>query len=417
MRTFLTALLTVLLAQLAGWEPANAEEYRLASQDRLSMRVVTWDPEKRGYVRFEAVSGEYTIGADGILSIPLIGEVMARGQTTKSLAALLVQQLRRQVGLSELPDLGLEVIGHLPVYVLGDVAAPGSFPYRPGMTAQQALALAGGLMRPPVGTGPGVINDALRLEGEMRTIAAEITTLDSERQRLLEDLKALAADDQSAASVPASDGPAPPPSNMEGLDRDILVATKATRQAQSARVKELQQVLREQIARLSAQISLRGKQIVQRGKELEGLSSLKERGLVANATFSSLGSLVDDLEAKRLQLEIARLGAQQQLNIAERDKLTIVDDARAKDLSRLKDVDHQITVRRLRMETVRTLHTKAVEAGLVAPVAGQQTRTQYQITRSTDGAAQTFEVEPGHLLLPGDLIMLNRVDDSSKIGG
>lgn len=406
MMGFAKGALVVLLALSSFVGIAFADTYRLTGQDRILLRAVHWDPDRAAYTPLEAVSGEYSIASDGTLLLPLIGEVMARGETTTSLAKILMQRLRRQAGFSELPDVGLEVIGHQPIYVLGAVASPGAYPFRPGLTAMQALALAGGPVRPPVGTPGGALNDAVRLEGELRSLADEIKRLQDQEQRLLADVGTL---NNTAGSDADSSAATDALAAVSGLNSEILAATLAARKAQGERIQELQKVLRKQIESLTTQIALREDQIAQTRVELANVESLKDRGLTVNARLSALTSALNDLEAKRLQLDIARLTAQQQLNLAQRDELQLVDDARAKDLSQLNDLEGEIASRQIRLEAVRTLYTQAVASGLVTPEPDIPTETRYHVVRNLDGGQQSLDIAASDEVLPGDTVEISRV--------
>jgi protein involved in polysaccharide export with SLBB domain len=409
MNTIIRIVLAVLSAVLpAGLAPVpaafagEAEPYRLQPQDEIMLKAMRWDTESAGYRQWAGVSGTYVLGPDGGLMVPLGGRTQAAGLSPEQLAEQLSQYLHRSIGLPEPPHISIEVTGHLPVYVLGDAASPGAYPFRPGLTAQQALALAGGLLRLPLQDSSGNSLQPLRLEGDIRLLGSQIAALEEERRRLAADLQMLAADAAGAEGAPvlASDAPG-------GLEGDILAAAQAARAAQGSRIRELQEVLGRQIGHLSAQIDLRGKQIIRVREELETVSSLKERGLTVTARVSSLTSALNDLEAKQLELEIARLTARQQLNRAERDALALVDDARSAGLVRLNAVDQQIEGLGSRLETARLLHAEALAAGLPAgPDPGGETVVRYRITRN--GAAEPAQAGARTLLQPGDTLEIER---------
>jgi polysaccharide export outer membrane protein len=42
------------------------------------------------------------------------------------------------------PHVAAEVEGYRPFFILGEVAAPGQYPYVPNMTVESAVAIAGG---------------------------------------------------------------------------------------------------------------------------------------------------------------------------------------------------------------------------------------------------------------------------------
>jgi protein involved in polysaccharide export with SLBB domain len=108
------------------------EVYRLGVGDRL--RVIVFGEED--------LSGEFDVGAQGTLNLPLIGEVTATGQTISQLEDNVEAKLLE--GYLKSPRVSIEVLNYRPFYILGEVNVPGSYPYVSGMTVLNAVALAGG---------------------------------------------------------------------------------------------------------------------------------------------------------------------------------------------------------------------------------------------------------------------------------
>ncbi len=88
------------------------------------------------------LTGAYTIDETGVIAMPLIGSVAARGRTSQGLASAIEAALRQ--GFLRNPDVTVQVSQYRPVFVLGEVGNPGQYAYLAGLTAQQAVALAGG---------------------------------------------------------------------------------------------------------------------------------------------------------------------------------------------------------------------------------------------------------------------------------
>jgi polysaccharide export outer membrane protein len=90
----------------------------------------------------EGLSNSYVVDAQGNLSLPLIGTIPARGQTTQAMSALIADRLRR--GFIREPHVSIEIEIYRPFFILGEVVAPGQYPYVPHMTVETAVAIAGG---------------------------------------------------------------------------------------------------------------------------------------------------------------------------------------------------------------------------------------------------------------------------------
>jgi polysaccharide export outer membrane protein len=106
--------------------------YRLDAGDKL--RVVIYGQE--------GLTNTYAIDAGGTITMPLIGQVPARGRTPAALAAEIAARLRR--GYIREPSVAVEIEAYRPFFILGEVAAPGQYPYVPNMTVESAIAIAGG---------------------------------------------------------------------------------------------------------------------------------------------------------------------------------------------------------------------------------------------------------------------------------
>jgi polysaccharide export outer membrane protein len=90
----------------------------------------------------EGLTNTYAIDAGGSITMPLIGSVPARGRTTAGLASEISAKLRR--GFIRDPSVAVEIESYRPFFILGEVAAPGQYPYVPNMTVESAVAIAGG---------------------------------------------------------------------------------------------------------------------------------------------------------------------------------------------------------------------------------------------------------------------------------
>ena len=119
-------------ALLPGPAPGGDEPYTLDSGDKL--RVVVFGQD--------GLSNTYIVDASGKITLPLIGPVSARFCTTTQLARTIADQLRN--GFVREPHVAIEVETYRPFFILGEVLAPGQYPFVPNMTVETAVAIAGG---------------------------------------------------------------------------------------------------------------------------------------------------------------------------------------------------------------------------------------------------------------------------------
>jgi polysaccharide export outer membrane protein len=120
------------VAYAAPIAPARNAAYHLDAGDKL--RVVVYGQE--------GLTNTYAIDAGGSITMPLIGAVAARGKTPAELAAEISARLRN--GYIREPSVAVEVEAYRPFFILGEVAAPGQYPYVPNMSVESAVAIAGG---------------------------------------------------------------------------------------------------------------------------------------------------------------------------------------------------------------------------------------------------------------------------------
>jgi polysaccharide export outer membrane protein len=106
--------------------------YQLDAGDRLRVQVFGQ----------EGLTNSYIVDAAGNISMTLIGSVPVRGLTTTQVSRAIAERLRN--GYIRNPHVSVEVEVYRPFFILGEVNAPGQYPYVPNMTVEAAVAIAGG---------------------------------------------------------------------------------------------------------------------------------------------------------------------------------------------------------------------------------------------------------------------------------
>jgi polysaccharide export outer membrane protein len=126
----------VLVAAGGPYAPAGLTgydaPYQLDAGDRLRVQVFGQ----------EGLTNSYIVDASGNISMTLIGTVPVRGMTTAEASRAIAARLRN--GYIRNPHVSVEVEVYRPFFILGEVNAPGQYPYVPNMTVEAAVAIAGG---------------------------------------------------------------------------------------------------------------------------------------------------------------------------------------------------------------------------------------------------------------------------------
>jgi polysaccharide export outer membrane protein len=111
----------------------TAAEYRIGSGDKLQINVY----------KEADLSQALQVRPDGRITMPLIGDLAAAGQTPMQLQKRLADSLREFVANPVVTVMVVEV-AERNIYVMGEVNTPGAVPLKASMTVLQALAVAGG---------------------------------------------------------------------------------------------------------------------------------------------------------------------------------------------------------------------------------------------------------------------------------
>lgn len=115
-----------------AFHAALTEPYLLDAGDRLRITVFGQ----------EDLTNTYTVDKSGHLAFPLVGSVVARGMTPKQMEGKIAKKLAN--GYLRNPDVSVEIDRYRPFFIMGEVGSAGQYSYVPGMTVQNAIAIAGG---------------------------------------------------------------------------------------------------------------------------------------------------------------------------------------------------------------------------------------------------------------------------------
>lgn len=106
--------------------------YRLGVGDKFKLTVFGEDN----------LSGQFEVNAVGQASLPLIGELPAKGLSQKEFRDEIARKLSD--GYLKNPKVTVEMLTYRPIYVHGEVKNGGEFPYKTGLSLRDVVAIAGG---------------------------------------------------------------------------------------------------------------------------------------------------------------------------------------------------------------------------------------------------------------------------------
>lgn len=109
------------------------DPYRLNTGDHLRIYVFG----------VEELTGDFRVDAKGHITMPLIGDLIAKGLNKTELQDTITHELI-DGGYFNDPKVTVEIIALKPFYILGEVKNPGSYEYEADLDIFKAIAIAGG---------------------------------------------------------------------------------------------------------------------------------------------------------------------------------------------------------------------------------------------------------------------------------
>lgn len=414
-----------LIALTAGFSSASARaDYRLAIGDVLEIAAV-------GLPEFKQRA---TIGPDGEVSLPLLGQSPAAGMLLSELRSKVNMILPRKMFLRRTPDgreypvviapeeVTLTVVEYRPIYLSGDVARPGEQPFRPGMTLRQAVSLAGGydVMRFRMNNP---LLEAADFKGEYESLWTEAV----KEQAQIARFKAELNDQTEFDHKPLTKAPIAPATvaDILNLEQEQLTARNDDLKKENIHLKEAIGQEDSRIKILSQQLQKEEEGTEADILELERVKELFQKGQVPIMRVADSRRTVLLSSTRALQTS-ANLAQQERERQELTRKLQKVGDQRRIDVLR------ELQISQVRLSTVRArlraLSEKLLYAGIIKSqlVRGDGAEPDLVIhRRGSDGlqkieAKQDSELEPGDVidvaLRPADPDHLHLISEESGVG-
>jgi exopolysaccharide production protein ExoF len=382
-----------LAVALLGPGPGLAQDYPVGPSDLLRLRVLDWDALEGAVVEWPEVSGEYTVGPDGSITVAFAGRIESAGRRTDEIAADVVEGLRNRLALVEPPDATVEVAAWRPVIVTGDVRTPGPYDFTPGLLAAQAVGLAGGTQSP-------LGNDA-SLRREVAFQQTTLATLRSGEQRQVARrarLEAeLAGEDSFEVAPPSRDADWP---SILALEEQLLRIRRDRLARELAAIDEQAQLYVAEIESLERKEVTLNEQLELAEQAATNAQDLASQGLVANQRLFESGQARANIENQLLDVSTAILTARQNIASADRERISLQDTRTAEILEERQEVDGNLAETRARIAGQLAI-LQALEAGELVDVAPEP---EIVVLRAEGGELRRIEDAALEPLRPGDMV-------------
>ena len=395
----LTALLSLSLPDVSA--RAQAQVDAAAPQDKLQLKVLEWLPAKGEYKEWTAVGGEYTVSPQRTITVPFVGAVSTASRSLGALAGDIADALQRGLSLPTRPEVSIEMAARAPLYVLGGVETPGKVEFTPGLTALQAIALAGGFYRDGGGS-MRLERDTINAEADLREARDASARLRSRIARLEAELA-----DAKQIKTDASQADAEALAPFLAEEQRLLDVRRQARESSIESLSNRRQLAADQLNTIDEKAANLDHQITLTRSQLADIQSLVDKGLTVATRAFDLERTLTDLEGRRLDLQIGRLSTALEINEAERDKADLLTEFRTSVAADLQSARSGLTQKNIEIDRA---HGLLREATVIAPenlmdrAGNVTTSVRIFLTRTLGEHASTVEIDKDDVIQSGDTI-------------
>jgi len=379
-------ILMLLLALIVSPAAYAQSEYHLQPGDSVQIWVE----------QYADMSRMVTLAPDGRISLPLVGIITADGLTLDDLEATLVTKL--QPFLTEAVSLSVALVPserNAPsIFIAGDVAEPGVYPFRQGMTVLHAVAVAGGPYRATLLAADQ--DRAIELESSLTNGQARMAELTVTIARLNAQIAGKTQIDMSSAS------PNLPSSAYIEREQALLGMQSDYLGAQQDSLKRLLAVNQSTIEGINGQIDSMQQRIALSQERLTAATTLVERGVMQAAQMREIEINIVDMEGTLSQLK-SELSNQQGTMVSEQARVDgLVQDYRVGLMTQLGAAERERDILTASLAESRRALT------LYQPNQGVEASLRYAIIRTKDGSTTTIDATEETPIALGDLVRVTR---------
>jgi exopolysaccharide production protein ExoF len=408
-RRFSEIAMALSLAVIFAAPPASvlAGDYRLGVSDRVKIKMQEW-PD---------LGGEYTVTPDGVISLPLIGNIDAVGLSLKDLAQEISDRLQRRSAGAERVLAAVEIAHYRPFAIMGDVQRPGQYPYRPGLTVIEAISIAGGYYRPELGL-LRLGRDVAVASGDIQTESARLNRLTAREARL------------SAALDGREDIPLPPELATQKNDaeisaimkneQDALALENEMKRSEQAALEDIKSLYQNEITSLRGHVRALTQEQDSIGTQLKEMRSLAARGLALAPTMFALERSFAQVASQQMATETAIVRAEESITLAEQRVTQAQQERRRVETKDLEKTRDEIADARVKLVTAtQLLH----EAQTSAPAEARERlsqndgRANFTILRRDGETMREVVADETTLVAPDDVIKIPTVRLPPVISG
>lgn len=352
------------------------------------------------------------ISTEGVIQAPLLGAVNIAGLTLP--AAL--EELNRRYIESEIfrkPKIGLSVAEFRPVFVIGDVQSPGSYPYQPQLTVEKAIGLAGGQIKAKPAEDPFL--QRARIRGELSALKASIIAEGLAHARLnaqLDGRLKISDEDIPTMARPYMD------ESLARIYRDVeLQILEADIEGFIKQRDNLEEGLKEaeHSLRLFEQLYKKLEKAVGFTKgDLERAKELQKRGIQTLSNVSNIERQLTNEEARMLQILTVISDERRGIGTLKRKLAGLEQSRKMNILSEMQQRNSRLAKivfnRRIAEEQLVLLSTMSEQE----LAENKEVILDFMIRRTAGGETRVFSGSPDTLMAPGDVVTVRMLREGES---
>lgn len=381
---------TATSAQQSGTALLDSDRYRLQPGDKIGFDILT-DADQATVL---------PIGADGRILAPLLGDFGIANMTLAEARDALKAEYA-SAGLLISPRIGVTLAAFRDLYVTGDVARPGMFPFQIDMSVEQAVALAGGVST-VIDSVEGALLQRAKLEADLAETSTRIA-----REAVW--VARLRAQIDGRPTVDVADLPAEAVADRVLVNELVPVEqrllneeTDALAKLREANEYELEQSERE-LALLSERLAKQTASIEFSRQEVERARTLVERGLRAAADINATERQL--ISEEGIYLGILAQISQARTRISSLRSATVQSDSASR-REALQLLQERGTALRSLLSTRRGISDQLLLLTLTATDDAVAPATRFQLRRRDADGSRLIEAAAMTPVLPGDVLIV-----------
>ena len=402
-------LSSLVAAAVIATEPAVAAEYLIGVGDVLELSVI-------GVPELQYKS---SVAPGGRASFPLVEDIVAEGRLLSDVREELRAKLSQKVaprsdgkGVEDTVSFSAEQISlviaeYRPIYITGHIAQPGEQRYRVGMTAREAVAVAGGVALLPGGAGSGQGRSATLTQG--LNVQAEYSVMLNELAREQVRLSRLQAEYQGKTLVELSSqsnesARSQPQSDVFRLEAERLASREAGQAKEKTHLQQSAEKVEKHLALLTERRAKEAASLEADQGDFNRASELFRNGITVAGRVSEARRTVLLSATQLLQTDASIAAAERELLTLRRESARLDERRRDALITELQDTT-------LRIQNLQAKLMFAAQQVALLPSPNPQAldtdEVQVVVVRRTGAGRQRITAELDTELMPGDVVEIS----------